>query len=235
MKFATWNVHKGLDGAGKSNQPAIILNVLLREPEFLALQEVPSQEWLAYVAAACTNPQKHMSHYFAQTHANGSGIGLLTQHMSTVTTHQFQTSCMVSDTRSVLIARPIYVPNLVVMCTHFSAHASMTGQTSQATQLATLVDETSGDVVVMGDLNSHHASPALTKLREVGVRDMWRSAAVRERGYWRGCTFPTMLPLQRIDYVLARSDYLISESAYTFDANKASDHKCLLVNISGIV
>lgn len=233
MKFATWNVHKGVTRGGTPNQLAIILHLQIQLPDFVALQEVPSHAWLADVADAVSTPDTPVSHYFAQTHAtNGSGIGLLSKHTSTLFTHHFDTTCMSSDTRSVLVARPLYIPNLVVMCTHFSAHVSMAGQTSQATQLAKLVHATTGDVVLMGDLNAHKHSPALRRLRAVGMRDMWLGASTTRGG---ASTFPTVWPFQRIDYVLVRSDYLLADAAHTSDAQKASDHKCLLVNISGIL
>lgn len=233
MKCSTWNVHQGRGAGKKPNQSAIIQCIALMQPDFMALQEVPSQGWLDYVVNACAITEP-LYGYFVETRRDGSGVGVITRHGCTMSVLSFGTSCLVPETKRVLIVRPLFTPNLVVMCTHFSSDASMVGQSSQAQQLANFVNETAGDVIVMGDLNAHSASPVLKKLYRTGLRDMWLTSATRERGYIQGCTFPNNgFAFQRIDYVLTRSSSMASDSAKTMSISGASDHKCVMVNISG--
>ena len=99
-----------------------------------------------------------------------------------------------------------------VINTHFSANASMAAQYIQAAHLARHVSTMKGHVFVTGDLNCHHTTPPMSKLRAAGLWDTRKSAKARTRGYLNGCTFPASMPFQRIDYILARSSYVCGTS-----------------------
>jgi len=227
MRLLTWNVHRGEGRRGQENLDDVC-RVLRREKErvdVIALQEVPNEEWAEFVAqrlgftSQTTMPDPN------------SGVSILyAPHMSRGKTSSFLYAQSCNSTPRGGIEVSFDAPEITVICTHLSAHASMVAQTSEARELAQRVEKIKGDVFVMGDLNSHSVSPALKTLHKSGLRDMWLEARARTRGYFNGCTFPDKFPFQRIDYILCKSDTIISDHA-NVSSHCTSDHRHLDVKI----
>lgn len=228
MRFTTWNVHRGVDARGNENFKSVAHELSrITSTSVFALQEIPSPEWVEKLA------DKLGCRYTHLMTGKNTGIALLyREHMIpghvTSSVHRYTPICC-SELRG-LVSLSFESLGMTVFCTHFSAHATMIAQCSEARELLCHIEKTKGDVIVMGDLNSHSASPVLRKLRRHGLRDLWLDACKRPHGYFKSCTFPSSRPFQRIDYVLCRSANYVGNDARVAPT-RASDHRRLTVSI----
>ena len=109
---------------------------------------------------------------------------------------------------------------LTFVCAHLDWLSPDTQRFAQATQLASVLGELDGTVLLAGDLNDTPESRTLVLLRErLDYRP--RSEALRP-------TFPAPEPAKEIDYVLWRSAHLKPVSSVVLDEPVASDHRPVL-------
>ncbi len=225
MRLLTWNVHGGKDARGVDTMDCISNTLAVSLADVICLQEVPSKSWADNMGA-----RLFMFVFFHQTHPAGAGNLILSAaNGSVVALRGLRRVWRCSSPRGAVAVK---FPDVTVICTHFSADGSMVEQFRNAHDVDLLARRFHGNVLVAGDLNAHHFSPALARLRLRGWVDLWRTARERTHGYLGGCTFPARFPVQRIDYVLAKGPGVECVWAGVgADTPPESDHKCLVVDI----
>ena len=209
LKITSWNVHRGASPRGTQNLDGVAEEIRQVSSDFIGLQEVPSQLWVDRLIETLGSHGLVYTHHFEKTDADGSGLALLSVRECAVAVVEYPLLCAGGTQKKAVVMTH---GDTHVINTHFSANASMAAQYIQAAHLARHVSTMEGHVFVTGDLNCHHASPPMSKLRAAGLWDTRKSAKARARGYLNGCTFPASMPFQRIDYILARSSYVCGTS-----------------------
>lgn len=221
MRLVTWNVHRGRDQCGGDSLENVGGILAHENADVIALQEVPSEAWVTGLA-------KRLG---LMSRSNmPAGVAILYRScmlMHSSVSFLYTPACRATPRGGVLVS--FSNPDMTMICTHLSAHASMVAQHSEARELAKRVEGIQGDVFVMGDMNAHSASPVLKTLYGTGLRDLWLGARERPHGYLNGCTFPAKRAFQRIDYVMCRSSDVVSVKAVVV-SDPVSDHRRLVID-----
>ena len=227
LKITSWNVHRGVSPRGTPNRDGVADEIRRMSPDFVGLQEVPSQIWVDKLTETLLASGLAYTHHFEETDPDGSGLALLSVRECVVSVVEYPPVCTSAALKKAVVMTH---EDVHVITTHLSANCTMAAQWVQAAHLAKHVSTIEGHVFVMGDLNCHHVSPPMHKLRSVGLKDTRRSSRTRSRGYLNGCTFPSAMPFQRIDYILARSNYVCNTSRV--GRVPASDHMHVTAHMS---
>lgn len=127
-----------------------------------------------------------------------------------------------TEQRCVLIADvEVGEQEVSIASTHLS-HEGLEPRLAQCRGLLRLLDDR--PALVLGDLNAQPDSDELALLTE-RLTDCWADS-----GSGRGHTIPAVLPLRRIDYVLASADFSV-EQIEVVDIGVASDHRAVVATL----
>ena len=204
----TFNIKVGVDSHPQAlARDLLALERSLGRLNLLSLQEV-GRCWqmgvpvhqAAYLAACL----QHRAVQFAPalTDSLGGQFGVaLTADSSLTARHQLLLPRELDEQRTLLSTR--YTPagwsrSITVLCTHLSIKEAE--RVAQAALIATVVRETSGPIILLGDLNDHPDSETLSHLKQAGLKDHWRERHGEALGY----SFSVKSPNRRIDYLLTR-------------------------------
>ncbi|GIN95147.1 metal-dependent hydrolase [Siminovitchia terrae] len=84
----------------------------------------------------------------------------------------------------------------------------------------------SNPIILMGDLNMKQGSSAWRKLSEE-FQDVWY-----KKGKGAGCTYPSLRPRSRLDYIFASRDFKVVNAEIVSKIPKASDHLPVTATLS---
>ena len=225
LTIGTFNLKVGVDSA-----PATLATDLLPLGlDLLAAQEVGEGWWMGVPirqAQFLASAQGHSFCYFAPTLTDSLGgqFGIsLSGHGEVLEVEQTLLPQIEDEQRTVLriLLKPFESSPQTL--TLYTAHLSIKEREreAQAHSIATMVEATSGPVIVLGDLNDIQGSPTLKALTDVGLRDSWlqhHSETPDVDGY----TFSVKDPNRRIDYLLYR--HLICDEVHVSRTSRSSDH-----------
>lgn len=232
FRVMTYNVHSCVGTDGKL-QPERIAEVIARaNPDVVALQEldvhqsrslrVHQPEWLA--------EQLGMSVHFSAARACGDGYygnAFLSRHPFSVLSEAGLSRRRGEERAVQWLQLAIAGKNLSVMNTHLSIHYRERLLQIQQLLNAEWLAQVESDLplVVCGDLNSTRFSPVYRRLRQ-DLRDAQCASGRRALATW-----PSRLPLLRIDHVFASSSLEVLRCEVPRDALSAlaSDHLPLVV------
>ena len=235
FRVMTYNVHSCVGTDGKLSVQRIADVIARAEPDVVALQEldvcqsrsggVNQPLWLA--------EQLHMQAHFTAARACDDGHygnAILSRHPFSVLSEGGLSRRSGEERAVQWLKLSIAGHDVSVMNTHLSIHfRERLLQIEQLLGAEWLAKAEQGvPLVVCGDLNSSQFSPVYRRLRRDLV-DVQRANRARARPTW-----PSRLPLFRIDHVFASSSLRVSHCEVPRDALSvlASDHLPLLVELS---
>jgi endonuclease/exonuclease/phosphatase family metal-dependent hydrolase len=225
LTIGTFNLKVGVDSA----PAALAADLLPLRLDLLAAQEVGEGWWMGvpirqsqFLASA----QGHSFCHFAPTLTDSLGgqFGIsLSGHGEVLEVEQTLLPQIEDEQRTVLrvLLKPFESSRETL--TLYTAHLSVKEREreAQARNIASMVNATSGPVIVLGDLNDTHGSPTLKALTDVGLRDPWPQHHA-DAPIVDGYTFSVKDPNRRIDYLLYR--HLICDEVHVSRRSQSSDH-----------
>lgn len=263
-RIATYNIRHGLGADGRVDLARTAREIRALEADVIGLQEVDDrfgsrsehQDQPARLAALLGMEVRYGATIdLAPLQAGGSrrryGLALLTRHE--ILGHRLDLlpadpeQAPPSEPRGVLHTRIRHRDGgtLDVMVTHLSpvlrAHRA-----HQVRGIIRLARDLSGPAVLMGDMNTDPAAPALAALTATGWREAAAEvgaarrrpaasalrrllAALRRPGRFRGATHPARFPLRRIDALWVRGDAAVT--ALEVGPRGSSDHRPVVATL----
>jgi len=224
LKIMTYNIHVGV-GMDKQLDLQRIADVILKEkPDLVGLQEVDrgvkrTQGIDEIVKLA---QMTHMEYAFAHNldfQGGQYGVAILSRLPIKSSDHKMFQNKREAERRGMLrIVIELAGKDVNFVTTHLDYQYD-DGRMFEMQQLLTFINDLTGPVIVVGDLNDEPIGAAYQLINEK-FNDSW----VQSKASGTGFTYPADTPRKRIDYIFFReSDGLRVKKAWTV-STLASDH-----------
>jgi len=222
IRFLSWNIHGGIGSDGDYDLSRIVDLIARHDPDIIALQEVDSRG-----RPGDELPFPFLCKTLGEYAVEGRTLSAPDGHYGHCIISRFPLRRMAVHNLSFSAREPrcAIVANVETACGWFRLVTTHLGlgileRRAQAARLAQLASEVKGPCVLMGDFNDWFA---FGRVRRSLKRVM--PARTMER------TFPSFLPLLRLDRVYCNAQARLIASWTDKDAAIASDHLPIIADV----
>ncbi|HUP88131.1 MAG TPA: endonuclease/exonuclease/phosphatase family protein [Longimicrobiales bacterium] len=230
VRIATYNIHQGFDAYGAPAMQNIVDEIKTLDADVIALQEV-NRGWTfvggADLVAYLKFKFPEYAIHFVPINGQLWGVALMSRlTMNNLGGQRFTAPKGVFGYgyASAFIANGN--DTIRVLGLHLTAGLEGNGDHSREDQTSELLHAgilQNGNVVVMGDFNSHPEDPPIRDMR-AGFRDLGAEAGLAAHATW-----PASKPVERIEYIFARGEFKTTNGR--IPATLASDHLPVFVDV----